>query len=296
MSIRVFGVYDKTASAADVAARKVAIIRCCRGANLPVPNFDTPDFMMATIVACEARSLKKRVWLVGSLNDLKAPQEDKESERGFSDEEWREGWLAYLGEESLSWLSINAPSFEFVKVSRVSVIRSYRRAMLALMRLLAKARSRRSKDVRSSEPRYTSGRPPYGYRAKDGCLEHDVPGVLARVRKVYELIRGRVSVSRVAAAMTESEKIKPAADRQSWDPVKVRRLLSHASLYCLGEYRSEKLVKRAPELAFLPSTWSRTVPYRKTLALKAESAGAVSSRPRSGKVQVSAPASAPPPN
>ncbi len=280
MECKSFGVYDTSLSPAKIAKRRADIIKRCKEAKLPAPNFDHPDFLSATVSAC---LVPVRVWLVGSILDVRAPSEGDALQRGFSDAEWREAWLEYLTEESLAWLPTDRPSGVATEsLTRVSVLRSYRRAWKALVKALAHERAARSKRERSEgEPSYTAGRPPYGYRVKGGILVHDTAEVREVVRQVYLLARNRTPIKTIADQMAAKERSLPKQERPWWDSVKIRRLLEHAPLYCLGEYRRRGRVTQAPELAFLPADWANTSPYRRR-------SSAVPRRSGSGKMMASA--------
>lgn len=108
---------------------------------------------------------------------------------------------------------------------------------------------------------YICGRPPYGYAVEAGRFAINEQQSSA-VRFVFERIRAGDSCYALAAKLRDKYPKGGVVQgrNQYWDRVKVRRVLSHARLYCLGEYCGGRLTQTVilPELAFLPPEWANT--------------------------------------
>lgn len=255
----VLGVYDVNPSggSAQEGRRRAQILAHCHQAGLPAPSFSHPSFVMAAVEARELVRVGTPVVLVGALSDLPVPAPAPGQPLTFTSWEWREAWLARLDEDSIGWSSIEPRVGEEAKaLSTTSVIRSFRRACTALSKAIARARTQRTIAQRHKATGIsTQGRPPYGYCMLEGALCMD-PVESRRVKQVFESIRQGLSVSATARHMAETE---PKKDPEFWDSVKVRRILAHAPLYCLG-------IRQAPggkeeqvdSWCFLPEDWADT--------------------------------------
>ncbi len=263
--LRAFAVYDTTLSEELVAERRHDIKAHCKKQTIPSPNFDTPDFFEATVTASELAQNGHQVVLVGSLNDLHIPSPEimNYNVGAFTEHEWREAWLAYLKDRALGWSPTDPTTAAIPQDSanRQSIIRSYQRSCVGIARFLARLRSRRKVGTRSKEPGYVYGRPPYGYRVVKGHLEPDGERINL-VRTAFECLREGMTVTDAALALQALDMGRDGK-KEFWDPVKIRRILKHASLYCLGEYTSPTgKVVRLPSLAILPRTWVRVAADR----------------------------------
>jgi hypothetical protein len=251
----VIGVYDVSRNLLPESQRRREIVDHCARVGLPAPRLNSPGFLEATVEGHELVRKGTEVTLVGHLSDLVAPA--NVAAGSFSDHEWREGWLAYLQRSGLGWVSVTpgGQSVEGLTLSRTSVIRSYQRACATLSKQLTRIRSSRQIRVRTKEPGYVCGRPPYGYKVENGHLAISA-NQSSMVKQAFDLLRQGWTNSRVA---TELQK---QAQQQStgewWDAVKVRRLRAHARLYCRGEYTSPAGTEVCcPSLAFLPREWEK---------------------------------------
>jgi len=265
--LRVIGVYDTSPlrEKGFEAARQREIITHCKKASLPAPTFESPDFFEATVVAAELAQSGRNVVLVGTLNDLRIPSTDvmRYSAGGFTEHEWREAWLAYLKERALGWSPIDATTDAAAHedTNRQSVIRSYQRSVVTIARFLARIRSRRKVGTRSKEPGYVYGRPPYGYRVVKGHLEPDQERV-ELVKAAFKCLQEGKTITDAALALQALD-IGRDGKPEYWDPVKIRRILKHASLYCYGEYLSPTgKVVRLPSLAILPKSCMKVAEAR----------------------------------
>lgn len=266
MSEIVLGIWDPEHPEGRVHARQraAAIEAHCQRAGLPKPRFTTPDYMSATVEGCELSRRGHVVTVCGSIEDVVPPQVIRQQpSTGFTVHEWRESWLAYLGECSLAWSSIDpvrmALSEHAQELSRSSIIRSYQRAVRALAKQLMRIRAARTADEHGKVPGTFHGRPPYGYRVIKGRLVPDTPR-LRTIEQAFRLVRDGKTISETAR-MLRQQAIAAArsAKVEFWDPKKVSRILQHARLYCLGEYvngAGETVTVR--DLVVLPPEWVNT--------------------------------------
>ncbi len=256
--LRAFAVYDTSLPAELVAERRADIKAHCREQVFPSPCFSVPDFFEATVTAAELAQAGHQVVLVGTLNDLHIPSPEvmRHNEGAFTEHEWREAWLAYLKDRALGWSPTDATTATQPQDSanRQSIIRSYQRSCAGIARFLARLRSRRKVGARSKEPGYVYGRPPYGYRVVNGHMEPDAERI-DLVKTAFECLREGMTVTDAALALQALDMGRDGK-KEFWDPVKIRRILKHAALYCLGEYTSPTgEVVRLPSLAILPRSW-----------------------------------------
>ncbi len=260
---RAFGVYDGTLSKVQASARRRAIESHCRKESLPTPTFTTPDFFETTVRAADLAQDGQQVVIVGALDDLHIPA-DSHDANAFTEHEWREAWLAYLHERAVGWSPVRgtaAPSSPQSNANRQSIVRSYQRSCLAIARLLSRIRSKRKVGARSKEPGYVYGRPPYGYRVIKGHLQPDKERIKL-VKTMFEYLQEGRTVTDTALAL-QVLNMGRDGKKEYWDPVKIRRILRHAALYCRGEYTSPtgKTVRLA-SLAILPESWFKIASAR----------------------------------
>ncbi len=268
--LRVLGVYDEGLDAPEATERRNAIKLHCKQQVYPAPSFESPDFFEATVVGHDLTQQGNQVVLVGHIADLHIPPPDvlRHNVGAFTTYEWRESWLAYLEERALGWSPVGSMTDRKAgsTTNRQSIIRSYQRSCATLARLLARIRGRRKVGVRSKEPGYVYGRPPYGYRVVGGHLAIDTERV-ELVRSAFKMLKSGMATTEVAKALQEMDKGRDG-QREYWDPVKIRRILKHAPLYCFGEYTSPLgEVIRLPSLAILPKEFSRVATARNPRAI-----------------------------
>jgi len=133
-------------------------------------------------------------------------------------------------------------------------------------------KSKISREIRAERTGYVCGRPPYGYRVVGGEFEIH-PHQRHAVRYVFERIRARSTWGGLLASLKAGDfsKQEPTSSQpQFWDRVKIRRILKHARLYCLGEYSGGRMKSPVtiPSLSFLPADWLNTPTQSRPTALK----------------------------
>ncbi len=250
MSVIVFGCYPQTS---ESDARRKAITAACDASGLGEVRFTYPDFLDAAAAAIIQGRKGNKVAIVGELGDLVPPSSHNE-------EEWCESFLAYLERHAIAFHPIKG-KVRRVRVepnSRTSIIRGYQRAMEGLEKLMQ--RRLRQGQVRVEGRGYLCGRPPYGYFVKEG--EFSIHPIQSKaVKHIFDHIRNGESM---ASLLTElRDKYTQGGIKEGkpefWDKRKVRRILKHASMYCLGEYQSNSgHIAKLPDLAFLPKDWADT--------------------------------------
>jgi hypothetical protein len=219
--------------------------------------FDT--FEAAVARALNAKDAGEPVALVCRLSDIQRPQVEQAV---FSAAEWRGACLAYLDTHGIELLKLKDPVSPSPAAVRIEdVVKSIQIASNTLTERVRVARLNQRRLVRAAERGYVSGRPPYGYRAIDGDFAVFKPQAAA-VRFIFDQIRmGRPMASLVKDVRSRFQGHGYiAGQRQFWDRVKIRRILSRARLYCLGEYlcQGSTTPVHLPHLAFLPPAWAST--------------------------------------
>jgi hypothetical protein len=139
------------------------------------------------------------------------------------------------------------------------VIREYRHARNIIDRELTN-RIKVSDATKMASKGKKYGRPPYGYKTEKGRLKVDRPNAEA-VSLIFRRIReNKRSLRDILTEIKEAFPLVPGTnDPQFWDNVKLRRIISKARLYCLGEYSSsEGSTITIANLAFLPPEWADT--------------------------------------
>jgi hypothetical protein len=222
----------------------------------PVETYMVDNFLRASCLAEEKAAEGEVVCIAGSLADLHVP--DGLSTEGFGVIEWRESWLARLERSRIGFvpLAVNdSPQIPREALLATNVIRSFTRASKALDTAIREIQSSERKsrtEKKGADTGYVCGRPPYGYRAVEGQLVQD-PKQVEAIKIIFKIVRGGGSRSQCLAALKE------AKARGYWDVVKVRRILRHSRLYCLGECSFRDKTVTLPDLAFLPEEWVNTV-------------------------------------
>ena len=226
-----------------------------RGKSGPVEVCTVDDFLRATCFAEEKAAEGEVVCIAGSLSDLALPA--ALSACGFGVTEWRESWLARLERSRIGFSPMAAseqPAIPREALLATNVIRSFTRASKALDIAIKDIQNRERKErteKRATDTGYVCGRPPYGYKAVGGQLVIR-PEQAAAIKLIFQTIRGGGSGYQCLAAL------KKAKARGYWDGVKVRRILRHSRLYCLGECSFREKTVVLPDLAFLPTDWVDT--------------------------------------
>lgn len=214
-------------------------------------------FLEATVKAAESIRDGTLAAVAGCLDDITLPTDHE----GFGEVEWQESWLAYLEQNKVAFFSL--PSSRPIDASgsaAASIIRGYNRAAGVLTESIRKLQSEQRRDEKVASGGYICGRPPYGYRVIDEEFVVNQDQAHA-VRLIFEQCRAGKGLSDILAllktrhAFTSSREGKP----QFWDRVKIRRILNHGRLYCLGHYNGGRGQSvRVPSLAFLPPAWVDT--------------------------------------
>lgn len=225
------------------------------------------DFLQATVRALSKTSDGEVAAVAGSLDDVVLPKEHE----GFGRIEWQESWLAYLETHHVAFLPLpsGAPPTEAGQVA--SIIRGYNRASGVLADAVRKIQAEQRRGKKYAEGGYICGRPPYGYTVADGSFVVNDKQAEA-VRFIFESLRSAIPLGEVIEALKKQFArggVIPGK-KQYWDRVKVRRILGHRRLYCLGEYAGARgHHSRSPDLAFLPKDWVDTNPPKSSAALAA---------------------------
>lgn len=221
----------------------------------PLKVVTVSDFLQALYLAEEKAAEGDLVMVAGSLVDLELPTTTPVE--GFGVTEWRESWLARLERSHIGFipLAVNeSPQIPREALLATNVIRSFTRASKALdtaIKSIQVKERRERTESRAKDTGYVCGRPPYGYRAVAGQLKPCKDQVKA-IRTIFATVRKGGSVNQSMRAL------KSAESPGYWDGVKVRRILRHARLYCLGECAFRGKIVTIPELAVLPADWVDT--------------------------------------
>lgn len=177
--------------------------------------------------------------------------------------EWAAACLAYLdtnGIQYAQYTSADKPKVDQLKEAR-DVISGYVRASKLLSERVKIHLIAERQLGRARVSGYICGRPPYGYSVSHGRFVINEQQAAA-VNYVFTCIRAGDSCYALAAKLRDKYPDGGVVHgrAQYWDRVKVRRVLSHARLYCLGEYCGGRLTNTVtlPELAFLPPEWADT--------------------------------------
>lgn len=226
------------------------------------------DFLEATVKAAESIRDGKVAAVAGCLDDVALPSDHE----GFGEVEWRESWLAHLEQNKVAFLPLPSerPS-DGTSGAVASIIRGYNRAASALTEAVRKFQSEQRRDEKVAQGGYICGRPPYGYRVRDeGFVVNDTQA--KAIRLIFELCRAGKGLSEIIDTLKAKHSGGGliSGKAQYWDRVKIRRILNHARLYCLGQYdggRGQPV--RLPSLAFLPPSWVDTHPNTATRAASA---------------------------
>ncbi len=217
------------------------------------------DFLEATVKATDAISEGEIAAVAGCLDDVVLPPEHE----GFGEIEWRESWLAHLEQSKVAFLPLKSErSTPSDAGTAASIIRGYNRAAGVLTEAIRKFQSEQRRDHKVAQGGYVCGRPPYGYRVEDESFVVNKAQSEA-VRFIFKQCRAGKGLSDIVEALkthhSEGGVIRGKA--QYWDRVKIRRILAHSRLYCLGHYAGGRGAPiNLPSLAFLPAAWVDTKP------------------------------------
>lgn len=216
------------------------------------------DYLTATVRALEDTTDGLVAAVGGCLDDIVLPSDHE----GFGVVEWQESWLQYLQEHRVALVMLPGAPPTSAGATTASIIRSYNRASEVLAASIRKVQSEQRRAAKKEAGGYICGRPPYGYLVKGGSFVVNGPQSRA-VTFIFEELRKGSTLADLIASLKRKHATGGiiAGKQQFWDRVKIRRILSHARLYCLGQYhggRGEPL--HLPDLAFLPAEWIDTQP------------------------------------
>jgi hypothetical protein len=241
------------------AERQQAIIKACAGARLSPPDFSYPSFIGATAEAIIQARGGAKVVIVADISDLEMPARHQ----GYAEVEWREGWLAHLEAHGIAFHPVGDLTVlraHLVQTTRASVIRAYKQALSDLEAMMRRELSTRRRVEEDGDRGYVCGRPPYGYCVEAGRFKvHDQQR--EAVKLIFKEVRRGSTMASILSQLHEkfSEGGLKKRKVQFWDRVKIRRILKHARIYCLGEYASTSgHTVVLPELSFLPKEWVGT--------------------------------------
>jgi hypothetical protein len=227
------------------------------------------DFLTATVRALEDVAQGETAAVGGCLDDVVLPLEHD----GFGRVQWAESWLAFLKEHGIAFLAIPSsikPDNDIATTA--SIIRGYNRAAEVLAAEVRKLQADQRREERAASGGYICGRPPYGYQVVGGAFVVN-PAQAKTVKFIFTALREGATLNDLLKQLKQHHAAGGiiAGKPQFWDRVKVRRILKHARMYCLGQYdggRGQPL--EVPALAFLPPKWVTTTP-RSLLAARAAS-------------------------
>ena len=246
---------------ADERAAELKALVAERRKTGPVTMITSNDFIKAMYLAEEKKAAGELVSVAASMSDITVPPEFASS--GIGVQEWRESWIWRLENENIGVIQMDLKSQPVITKETIAatvLIRKYERAKTAMDQAIKdmQSKDRQEKAVkRAIETGYVCGRPPYGYHAINGGLVHNQKQGEA-VRLIFTTIRKGGSGYDVLTALKESKA------KGYWDGVKIRRILKHSRLYCLGECTFRGKTVTIPDLAFLPPEWAGTKSRRST--------------------------------
>lgn len=210
-----------------------------RLAGVPASALVTEDGERAAVRSA-IRATEAQGTLIGRLQDVRP----KGKPDGYSDVEWRLAWLDYLEARGVCFIPVPGkdPALPEGDGSAASVVRRYQRAA----RDLAKQLAEEATDDRRRAG-CVLGRPPYGYQSAGGRLTRH-PRQSKLVRHIFSALRKGDTVADILLTLPSDE---------FWDRVKIRRILTHAPLYCRGALATRAGIVVRSELAFLPAAWEK---------------------------------------
>lgn len=218
-------------------------------ADLPKPPRSitcVESFEAACTRGVSATEVGEKVSVLLRLSELTSPAKE------VGHEAWRAACLLHLAGLGVDHLLL-PDAKRLPHVLQVDkVVQPLSTAIRVLSTRIKAYRKHEATQFRGERYGYVCGRPPYGYQVEHGTLVID-KGQAEAVRSVFKLLRDGKRPVDVVEIMRRKK-------REFWDHVKVRRILSHARLYTLGEYKSATLRApvRIPRLAFLPASWADT--------------------------------------
>ena len=262
----VFGIFTFGKARQRAAALKALVAALDRKASLVMVG----DFLEATVRAADAIRDGTVAAVAGSLDDVPLPAEHE----GFGEVEWRESWLAYLEQSKVAFLPLKAErQLPSDHGAVASVIRGYNRAAGALDESIRKYQSEQRRGEKAAQGGYVCGRPPYGYRVQDESFVVNKTQAAA-VEFIFKACRAGKGLTQIIDGLKAKHSSGGVIQNkpQYWDRVKVRRILNHSRLYCLGQYnggRGDPI--HLPSLAFLPADWVSTRPNTRAVHAAAAS-------------------------
>lgn len=250
-----YGYYAAESRKARVDAIKVR----ARETGIPRENITIrPDSMDAVCDAYREAQKGVRVSIIGAVDDIQPPEDINDADL------WREAVLAFLEDNRISMQALDLDKEEYKQHRSQPVavaIRKYNRVRRRLEQLINERVEEGS--IRKVMKGKKYGRPPYGYRIEEGVLTIFRPQAEA-IMLVFSRKRQGVSAQSIINELKDKfeyeQKRTGAAKKQHWDHVKINRILSKASLYCLGRYTTgDGSTVESRDLAFLPAEWVDTV-------------------------------------
>lgn len=208
-------------------------------------------------------------YLHGRLKDIVPPADAV----GVSLNAWQGACLVYCASNQIEVVLLAKPKRPQpgdVDIQKAAMDVSQATCLLADR--VRQERSRIVRQTRAERTGYVCGRPPYGYRVESGEFAID-PKQRDAVEFIFNQVRRDASLSELLRSMLllfpDHGPVKGRP--QFWDRVKIKRILSHARLYCLGEYTGGRINTpiTIPALAFLPAAWADTSPQSRPSARKA---------------------------
>lgn len=219
-------------------------------------------FEQALAAALSVRDSGRRVFLSGKLLHITPPDGIDKIELNA----WQGACLLYCASNQIE-VALHAtrghPEARAVDFQKAAFAVSL--ATGILIERVRQERSKIARETRAERTGYVCGRPPYGYRVVDGEFAID-PAQKEAVVFIFQSVSADEPLNQIVSELKQHFGYGgPVRGRpQFWDRVKIRRILNHARLYCLGEYTGGRVKSPVtiPELAFLPTSWLTSVQTR----------------------------------
>jgi len=186
------------------------------------------DDVYAASAAALAEARKQRaVAVIARDSDLIAPEGSPHSAT-----EWRLAWESCMASKKVATITLMDGNAEQKGLStQESAIRSYLGAVKQLKGVIRKTQIviRQRKIV--SEGGFIPGKPPYGYRVKDGVFMKGDPARVAAIQLIFRMRdQEDAGLNKIIAA---TKKLIPT---EFWDSTKLMRILKRRDLYGRGVY------------------------------------------------------------